>query len=96
MDVNENKLQVRNRAIGMLLAGYTQKYVANKLCKDIRTVRRWWARYNCSKDLQHTKGAGRPKRLIRRSKIIIAKSLGKRHKSTRFIAKEICRTCAPI
>ena len=25
MEVNENKLQVRNRAIGMLLAGSTQK-----------------------------------------------------------------------
>ena len=45
MDVNEDKLQVRNRAIGMLLAGSTQKYVANKLGKDIRTVRRWLARY---------------------------------------------------
>ena len=96
MDVNENKLQVRNRAIGMLLAGSTQKVVANELGKDIRTVRRWWVRYNSSKDLQHRKGAGRPKKLNRRSKILIAKSLGKRHKSTRFIAKQITRTCAPV
>ena len=42
MDVIENKLQVRNRAIGMLLAGSTQKSVANILGKDIGTVRRWW------------------------------------------------------
>ena len=96
MDVNEDKLQVRNRAIGMLLVGSTQKYVANKLGKDIRTVRRRLARYNSSKDLQHRKGAGRPKKLKRRSKIIIAKSLGKRHKSTRCIAKQITRTCAPV
>ena len=61
MDVNEDKLQVRNRAIGRLLAVSTQKYVANKLGKDIRTVRRWLARYNSSKDLQHRMGAGRPK-----------------------------------
>ena len=96
MDVDEGKLQVRNRAIGMLLAGSTQISVAKKLEQDIRTVRRWWARYNCSKDLQHRRRAGRPKNLNRRSKIIIAKSLGKRHKSTRFIATQLTRTCAPV
>ena len=42
MDVNENKLQVRNRAIGMLLAGSTQKNIANKLGKGIGMVRRRW------------------------------------------------------
>ena len=83
-------------AIGMLLAGSTQISVAKELGKDIRTVRRWWARYNCSKDLQHRKGAGRPKKLNRRSKIMIAKSLGKRHKSTRLIATQITRTCVPV
>ena len=41
INVNENKQQVRNRVIGMLLAGSTQKSVANKLGKDIRTVQRW-------------------------------------------------------
>ena len=47
----------------MLLADPTQKYVANKLGKDIRTVRRWLARYNSSKDLQHRKGDERHKKL---------------------------------
>ena len=80
----------------MLIAGSTQIYVAKKLEKDIRTIRRWWARYNSSKDFEHRKGAGMPKKLQRQSKIVIPKSLGKRHKSTRFLATQITRKCPPV
>ena len=95
MDANENILQVRNPAIGILLR-FTQKSVANELGKDIRTVDRRLARYNSPKYLQHRKWAGRPKRLKRRSKNIIAESLGKRHKSMRCIDKQITKTCATV
>ena len=43
-----------------MLLGSTQNVAANELGKYIRTVRRWWVQYNCSKNLQHRKGAGRP------------------------------------
>ena len=44
---------------------------------------------NIHKSLPHRRGAGRQKKLSRVSKIVIAKSLCKRHKSTRSMAKKL-------
>ena len=96
MDVQIYKLEVRNRAIGMLLSGKTQLSVANMLEKDIRTIQRWWSRYQGNQTLQHRRGAGRPKNPHRFSKIVISKSLGKRRKSTRNFAKKLTSMCNPV
>ncbi|KAI6648620.1 hypothetical protein LOD99_7977 [Oopsacas minuta] len=89
MNMRLEKVEVRNRAIGMLLSGKTQKTVALSLGKDVSTIQRWWYKHKAHKSLQHKRGAGRPKMLSRVSKIVIAKSLGKRHKSTRSRAKKL-------
>ena len=89
MSVRLDKVEVRSRAIGMLLSGKTQKNVALSLGKDVSTIQRWWYKHKAHKSLQHRRGAGRPKKLSRVSKIVIAKSLGKRHKSTRSMAKKL-------
>ena len=35
-------LEVKNKAIGLLLAGKTQKEVAKRFKVTTRTVKRWW------------------------------------------------------
>ena len=87
---------MRNWAVGMLLTGSTQLLVGKKLGRDIRTVRRWWARFNSTNDLQHLKGAERSKKLQTRSKIIIKNYLGKRNKSTRNLASQLSRIWNPV
>ncbi|KAI6651203.1 hypothetical protein LOD99_5350 [Oopsacas minuta] len=72
MNVRLEKVEVRNRAIGMLLSGKTQKTVALSLGKDVSTIQRWWYKHKAHKSLQHKRGAGRPKKLPRVSKIVIA------------------------
>ena len=94
MDVQIDKLEVRNRAICMLLSGKTQLNIANMLEKDIRTIQRWWSRYQENQMLQHR--TGRPKKLDRVSKIVISKSLGKSHKSTRNLAKKLTSMGNPV
>ena len=48
MDVKSNPSEIRNRAVGMLLVGITQKKVAKDVGVSIRTIKRWW--------LKHSKG----------------------------------------
>ena len=83
MDVRNTTLEVRNRAVGMLEGGITQINVAKEVGKSIRTIKRWWLKQKSGGNLEHRPGAGRPKKLSRVSKIVIAKSLGKRRQSTR-------------
>ena len=73
----------------MIIGGMKQKDVASSLEKPLRTVQRWWSRYNRGKTLQHVPGAGRPSKISREAKIVIAKSLGKIRQSTRKLAKRI-------
>ncbi|KAI6656233.1 hypothetical protein LOD99_1566 [Oopsacas minuta] len=67
--------------IGMLEGGLTQKVVASRIGKDIRTVKRWWKRFTSNQSLDHKPGAGGPSLLNPVAKMIIGKSLGKRHQS---------------
>ena len=89
MDVYSDRNQIRMLAMGMLDAGSTQKKVALDLGFNISTIRRWWVKFKSGETLQHRKGAGRPKCLSRISKIIITKSLNKRHHSVRRLSKRL-------
>ena len=89
MDVRNTTLEVRNRAVGMLQGGITQINVAKEVGKSIRTIKRWWLKQKSGGNLEHRPGAGRRKKLSRVSKIVIAKSLGKRRQSTRSLARKI-------
>ena len=96
MDVKFKTSQVRNRAVGLLLADITQNNVAKRVGKYIRTIKRWWLKHKKGESLEHRPGAGRPKKLSRISKITIAKSLGKRGQSTRSLAKRIPAMGNPV
>ena len=73
----------------MVIGRMKQKDVANSLDKPLRTVQRWWSRYKRGETLQHVPGAGRPSKISRVAKIVIAKSLGKIRQSTRKLAKRL-------
>ena len=81
--------EVRTRAIGMLEGGLTQKEVASRIGKDIRTIKRWWKRFTSNQSLDHKPGACRPSLLNPVAKMIIGKSLGKRHQSTRILSAKL-------
>ena len=77
MDVRDRGIQVRSEAIGMLKAGTTQKNVARELHVTIRTVKRWWSSYQNGESLETKGRSGRPQKLNRVNKIVLAKSIGK-------------------
>ena len=85
--VKEVSLAVRNQAIGMLKAGQTQKSVAVHFGTNVRTVRRWWSRAYCGNSLENRQGRGRKQAIGKVPKIVIAKTLGKKMKSTRKISQ---------
>ena len=89
MDVMKPRFAVRERAIGMIEAGSTEKTVANTLGVTIRTVRNWCTRHRAGYFLDEKPRSGRPTKLSRVPKIIIRKSIGKRYNSTRNLAKYI-------
>ena len=85
--VREFSLATRNQAIGMLKAGSTQKSVAQHLGTTVRTVRRWWSRAKSGNILENMQGRGRKSAITKVPKIVIAKTLGKKRKSTRKISQ---------
>ena len=85
--VRESSVATRNQAIGMLKAGSTQESVARQLGTTVRTVRRWWYREKSGISLENLQGWGRKTAIGKVAKIVIAKTLGKKRKSTRKISK---------
>jgi transposase len=82
---------VRNQAIGMLLGGMTQSKVSKTLNISLRNVRRWWKAHKDGKDQKQKPGRGRKSALNRAAKITIAKSLTKKHQSTRKLARRLTK-----
>ncbi|KAI6651890.1 hypothetical protein LOD99_4769 [Oopsacas minuta] len=73
----------------MIEGGMTQKDVANHLSKGIATIKRCWKRHINNQSLNHRPGAGRPLKLNPVAKMIISKSLGKRHQSIRRLSEKL-------
>ena len=95
MDVNDHGIELRNKAIGMLKAGLTLKKVSESLNVSIRSVQRWSRREKLRQTLGTLPRSGRPKILSRVPKIIISKTLCKRSKSTRSIARNLVSSGYP-
>ena len=87
--MNPSSTVVRVKAIAMLEAWITQKYVARRLWKTIKTVNNWWRRNKRGESLIDKPRSGRPSSLTRVAKIVISKSVGKRHQSTRKLTKRL-------
>ena len=82
-------LEVKNKAIGLLLAGKTQKEVAKRFKVTTRTVKRWWRKEKNGESQEDKQRSGRPKKLTRVAKIVIAKSLAKKRQTTRKLAARL-------
>lgn len=80
-------MEVRGRAIGMLEAGKRRKSVAEELGVSLRTVAYWWSNFKRTGSTAKKARSGRPKILGRVEKIVIAKSVGKKHQSLRKLSK---------
>ena len=87
MDVNDHGLELRSQAIGMVVAGMTQKEVAQTFNVSERSIRRWYSIHNSGKTLETKARSGRPPKFHLVAKIGIAKSVTKRRQSTRKLAK---------
>ena len=94
--VRESTLATRNQAVGMLKVGLTQKSFARQLGTTIRTVRRWWCRAKSGNSLENLKGRGRKTAIVKVAKIVIAKTLCKKQKSTRKISQILKNKGFPV
>ena len=84
-----NTSKDRERAIGMLEAGSTQKVVAEKFGVSVRSVKTWWKNHKDGKSMDIQPGRGRKSKLSKVAKIVISKSLTKRGHSTRKLAAKL-------
>ena len=82
-------LEVKNKAIGLLLAGKTQREVAKRFKVTTRTVKRWWRKEKHGESQKDKQRSGRPKKLTRVAKIVIAKSLAKKRQTARKLAARL-------
>ncbi|KAI6656082.1 hypothetical protein LOD99_11328 [Oopsacas minuta] len=91
MNVQDYGLSLRSQALGMHKAGETPKKVAQVLNINIRSVQRWGRSDKLRFSMESKPKSGRPPKIDRVAKIVIAKSLGKRRQSTRKLALRLTR-----
>ena len=65
---------VRERAIGMIGGGCTQRQVTERLSLALRTVNTWWRRFVQGERLGDRPRSGRPTKVSRVAKIVCAKA----------------------
>lgn len=94
--VKEHSLSTRYRAVGMVNGGMTQGQVAEELGVGVRTIKRWMARDRQGEALENRKGRGRKTSISRVAKIVLAKSVLKRHQSTRKLARKLTGKHHPV
>ncbi|XP_043229039.1 uncharacterized protein LOC122385098 [Amphibalanus amphitrite] len=85
----EYPLSTRYRAVGMVNGGTPQVQVAKELRIEPRTLRRWMALDRKGEALENRAGRGRKTAMSRVAKIVVAKSVTKRHQSTRKLARKL-------
>ena len=84
-----HSLETRGRAIGMVLAGLTTRKVSENLGVSQSAVVKWMKKNRQGLSLKDKPKSGRPKRLDKVSKIVLAKSLTKKRQSTRKLATRL-------
>ena len=82
-------MSTRYRAVGMVNGGTPQVQVAKELRIEPRTLRRWMALDRKGEALENRGGRGRKTAMSRVAKIVVAKSVMKRHQSTRKLARKL-------
>ncbi|KAI6659468.1 hypothetical protein LOD99_10769 [Oopsacas minuta] len=87
--VKEATLNTRTHAVSLLEAGMLIHQVAKVVGVSICTIRRWLLRFKADESLQNRKGRGRKKFVTMVAKVVIAKTIGKKIKSTRYISKNL-------
>ncbi|KAI6657159.1 hypothetical protein LOD99_15945 [Oopsacas minuta] len=92
MNVQDYGLSLRSQALEMLKAGETPKKVAQVLNINIRSVQRWGRSNRLGFSMESKPKSGRPPKIDRVWKIVIAKSLGKRRQSIRKLALRLTRS----
>ncbi|KAI6655853.1 hypothetical protein LOD99_1587 [Oopsacas minuta] len=63
--------------------------VAKVVGVSIRTIRRWLLRFKAGESLKNRKGRGKKTPVTMVPKVVIAKTIGKKMKSTRYISKNL-------
>lgn len=89
-------LELRNRAVGMVVAGKQPSEVAKILGVSKASVNRWCSRSQAGKSLQDAPRSGRPSALSRVGKIVVAKSVGKRWHSVRKLSTKLTNKGHPV
>ena len=84
-------LEARNRAIGVLTADMTQKYVVTELWVSLRSIERWWRKHKLGGSQETKMLPGRNSTVEKAVNLMISKSLGKRGKSTRKLSEIVKR-----
>ncbi|KAI6647746.1 hypothetical protein LOD99_8587 [Oopsacas minuta] len=87
--VKEATLAVRTRAVCMIEAGIFINKVAKVVGISVRTIRRWLLRSKSGEPLQNRRGCGRKTSVTMVPKVVIAKTIGKKMKSTRVISQNL-------
>ncbi|KAI6655736.1 Transposable element Tcb1 transposase [Oopsacas minuta] len=87
--VKEATLAVRTRAVCMIEAGIFINKVAKVVGVSVRTIRRWLLRSKSGEPLQNMRGRGRKTSVTMVPKVVIAKTIGKKMKSTRVISQNL-------
>ena len=83
------KTDVRIWAVGMLEAGLTKAQVAKDVGVNLRTVKRWWNKWNEEHSLENWKSGGRPSVLTAAYIMVISKSVHKNGWSTPKLANKL-------
>ena len=78
--VKEYKVDIRNLAVSMLKGGMTQRRVSIALGTSLRTIGRWCTAHNEGKSLNNRPGRGRKCSVPKIAKIVISRSLNKKHR----------------
>ncbi|KAI6651451.1 Histone-lysine N-methyltransferase 2D [Oopsacas minuta] len=87
--VKEATPKTRTRAVSSIEADMLIHQVAKIVGVSIRTIRRWLLRFKAGESLQNRKGCGRKTSVTMVPRVVIAKTIGKKMKSTQHISKNL-------
>lgn len=96
MKVNNFDIGVRNRAIGMIQAGMSQRDVALKVRASVRAVQRWWQKFKAVGSVADRPRSGRPSSICTVAKIVLKKAVRKRGQSATKVAQRLTRKGYPV
>ena len=91
MKVKNFNLGVRNRAVGIIQAGMSQRDVALEVGASVRAVQHWWQKIKPVGSAADRLRSGHPSSISNVAKIVLKKAVGKRSQSATKVAQRITR-----